>query len=436
MNVSPLPPYVRCISGWLKDNSGSLIGAGGNLLGGITSGIFSLIQANKQRDWEEDMYARQLADTRQMRDESWARQDAQLADERAYNSPANQIKLAREAGLNPALTQGGQLTDALTSVSASGTSPDAPNPGSYTPAALPSSLASIGTAAISAQAQSKEIQIAQQNADTAKYQAETQRLRALIQNSRDMADAKYISAGTDRRLLENFIMSTTLDERISMVREQLNGMRWDNLIKGFDFTSMRPAVLAKIQAGTNLIDQQISESISRQNLIGSEIMLNEQHAFESASRAYYYDSQVPVAQAQATYIQALEETLRAKLPFEEYKGEHYKLTYWMDMMTQGVSSVGILLGGVGNVVSRGAVSGTSKVLGKAASKTPNVPKPKRQLATPLVRDKNNRPIEANGTRIDWNLFQTIKNNRSSDPRYDYLMQNDPFFRDQINPYLK
>lgn len=67
---------------------GPLVGAGINAISGA-------VQNKKQRKWNEKMYARQRQDALA----DWAMQNA-------YNSPAEQMKRLKEAGLNPNLVYG------------------------------------------------------------------------------------------------------------------------------------------------------------------------------------------------------------------------------------------------------------------------------------------------------------------------------------------
>lgn len=87
----------------------SAMSAGSSALGGL----FGWIGQKKQRKYEREMYERQLADNRQ----NWEL-------ENFYNSPEQQMKRLKEAGLNPNLVygngadaQGGQITGANPNVS-------------------------------------------------------------------------------------------------------------------------------------------------------------------------------------------------------------------------------------------------------------------------------------------------------------------------------
>lgn len=368
MNVSPLPPYVRCISGWLKDNSGSLVGAGGNLLGGIAGGIFSGIQSRKQREWQEDMYNRQLADTRQMRDEAWNRQDKLLQDERRYNSPANQIALAKAAGLNPALTQGGQLTDALTSVSGTGSSPDAPSPGNYVPASLPSSLSSIGTSAISAGAESRRLQIEQQNADTARINAEVNKFLSTSENLLNMANAGLADKNAARMANLTLFEQLEFPAKLRALELSTEGLQWDNLLKQFDFEKMRPAVLAEIQATTASINQDIEQSKALVELYGSETEFNRGKLKSLKHTNRLTINTAAKEKALTGYFRAYSDLLDAKLPVEEWKAANAQLIGWLRVAGETVdmaTDIGELI--IGGKSARFLGKGVGKTVGKGLS---------------------------------------------------------------------
>lgn len=89
------------------------------ILGGIAAGAvgsainagidygFSSLNWNKQKQYEQETYARNRADYL-----------SDLANERKYNSPQQMINRIREAGLNPNLINGGQLMSAQASSAA------------------------------------------------------------------------------------------------------------------------------------------------------------------------------------------------------------------------------------------------------------------------------------------------------------------------------
>lgn len=90
------------------------IAAGGSIIGNVLSNMSTARQNKLSRKWSEKMYGRQRADYLS----DWAMQNE-------YNSPANQMKLFKDAGLNPNLLygDGGGFTAA-----APVRSPDAPTP--------------------------------------------------------------------------------------------------------------------------------------------------------------------------------------------------------------------------------------------------------------------------------------------------------------------
>lgn len=73
-----------------SDVLSSVIGGAGSLLGTVTSAIYNAQQAKAQREWSERMQAEQNAWNMEM----WAKTNQ-------YNSPIEQVRRLREAGLNP-----------------------------------------------------------------------------------------------------------------------------------------------------------------------------------------------------------------------------------------------------------------------------------------------------------------------------------------------
>lgn len=68
----------------------SAIGGASSLVGSIISNAYNAKQADKQREWSEEMWAKENA----WNEEMWTKTNE-------YNSPENQIKRLRDAGLNP-----------------------------------------------------------------------------------------------------------------------------------------------------------------------------------------------------------------------------------------------------------------------------------------------------------------------------------------------
>ena len=324
------------------DLAGSLGGAAIDAAAGLANGIMSMVEAKKQREWQEKMYSTQLKDTRQMRDESWARQDSLLKDERAYNSPENQMRLRKEAGLNPALGQGAQLTDALTSVSATGASPEAPQPGNYSPAQLHMPVG-LGSQVMGNVLQSKQMGIAQQNADTAKQNADTQAFAAKARSVRDLAEAGKLDADTANTWLDTLFKSESYQTRLNIVKSQADGLRWDNMLKEYDFNNMRPAVLANIQASTNQLYQTVQESIARIEVLGTEADLNRQLKIESGFRTGLINQERLVAEANEGYIKSMDALVDAKLDAQTFANSVMELDFYWSHVNDSLESVDGLL---------------------------------------------------------------------------------------------
>lgn len=73
-----------------EDILSSAIGGASSIAGSIITNAFNAKEAEKQREWNEEMWAKENA----WNEEMWAKTNE-------YNSPENQVKRLRDAGLNP-----------------------------------------------------------------------------------------------------------------------------------------------------------------------------------------------------------------------------------------------------------------------------------------------------------------------------------------------
>ena len=403
-------------------------------MAGLIGGIFDLVsqgisagynsaQAKKQREWQENMYSRQLSDTRRMRDESWARQDQLLADERAYNSPENQIALAREAGLNPALINGGQMTSPLTSISGTGASPDAPSPGSYS--YTPVQPTNIGSRAVGNYLQSQSVDVAKDNAETARINAETQRFSAQARSIRDLAEAGKLDKETANLYIDNIFKSQTLETRVNVVKAELDNLKIDNQLKNFDLTSMRPAVRDQIIADTKRIESELSLIPARLESLSSQSALNRQYVNESESRIMLQDYERLWYDAQVSYLKSLKSIADAKLPQEQFIAEHQMLQLVWGNINSSLNAVSNLIGGVSDIMSRGKTNaGSNRGKSKDVSKPDNPTPP-----TNSSRDIYNKTLEQH--REYYNSTWRYRSEKEKE-----TMMSNPYFRENIYPYIK
>lgn len=122
----------------------------GSAISAIGAGVSSAIQVDgaaaqneESRKWAEKEWTRQFELTNE-------RQDQLNAEERAYNSPVNQAKLAREAGLNPAALAasqyGGLMANSAPNTNSQSVTPSVPMPNTVTPDSqgLGSMISAIG----------------------------------------------------------------------------------------------------------------------------------------------------------------------------------------------------------------------------------------------------------------------------------------------------
>lgn len=207
---------------------------------------FNSDEAQKQRDWEEGM---------------WNKNNL-------YNSPANQLKLMLEAGLNPNNFQ--------TSVSG------ASMPGSGASASAPSSVPQTPSqAGLASALNSAQIRLANAQADKAE------------------SDVDLNKANTNRI---NKLLSGELEEqgvRISLAKDELDNMRpaqkrnilaeTDNLIKAKDKMDEE---IRNLKKQWDSLDEQVKrqkiENGELQKLLQSEIYKNVASAGLSNSQAKYF----------------------------------------------------------------------------------------------------------------------------------------------------
>lgn len=106
-----LAPYSPSIA-QVATGGSSLLGAFSPFLGGL----MQYASTAMGRDWQEQMYERQLSDQRQL-----------IKEEREYNKPSKQVARMREAGLNPALVFSNGMS-ATVSGSSAGSPPSTSSP--------------------------------------------------------------------------------------------------------------------------------------------------------------------------------------------------------------------------------------------------------------------------------------------------------------------
>ena len=326
-----------------------------NLIGTSWNIAANASQNERNRNWQESMYQRQLNDTRALRQEEWNHQDAMLQDERAYNAPENQVALLKKAGLNPALAQGGQVTAPLSSVSSSGDTPPVPNRNYVGKTPDLSGINRLGADLVNelkmradVKQRDEALSIEQQNADTAEFRAKAQVVR-------DLAEAGKLTEEKAGIVIDNLFKSQSFNTRMNILKEEYDGVKLDNDLKRYDLNFMRPAVRQRIYSD-------IAVGYARVYNLAMQGMMFEQNALESAERtAYYrqetstsearqylYESQKAYTDAQEKYIQDSTAILKEKLKQEEFITAHQGLTYYYENILKGIDSI---TQGASNIIS-------------------------------------------------------------------------------------
>lgn len=182
--------------------------------GGLLSGLFSGIGANKRldkaqdfereqnqinRDWQEKMYSQQVRNQRQ-----------DVAQQQAYNSPIAQMGRLQAAGLNPDLMYGGGASGLVSSAMPSYSSPSGPGATANAVSAF-GSLPTVGEGMIQGIAAMKTLAETENiKQDTMKKQGET--------TSLDLDN--FIKAATKGETIELTGMQVTLAKKAAALSDQ------------------------------------------------------------------------------------------------------------------------------------------------------------------------------------------------------------------------
>lgn len=330
----------------MADNNSMLAGALGTAAQIASSGMqmsFNASESEKSRDYGREMYAQQRRDA--LADIADARNyyRMMLEDERKYNSSVAQVARLKAAGLNPALSYGGQVTTVAPSGGFSSPTPQ--------PAHAPSSpIAQVGLPDLSGGFQS--IFSAMTNKRVADSNIRNQDLLTRADVILKAAQSRVLDSQNAGQMLSNLFMQSTLDERIELVKLEiesayssiqnldLQNVSLQNEIDAFPVRMEKvKAEIENIAANTSLTESQRSESIAR-------------------TVKAYKDSELSAVQTLKTKIER--DISSQHLSQEEYKTEMQKVTYWVDTVTDGVDSVA----GLVNSVTGGFGKAVSAIFGK------------------------------------------------------------------------
>ena len=235
---------------------GTAIGGGLAALGGLSSAAVSAgatTKLNKKnRDWQEKMYSRKLADSR----EDYMRNVY-------YNSAQYKVKDMRAAGLNPNGSEA-PVTGAVSQSS----NPDVPSPVSqgYDTSGIAHGFASAGQILSSGITRSSELQIAQQNANTAAMDAATRQFSAYAEALQRKSEIGYIDSKTYGQELSNAYNEITFDNRVRQTEVTLNQIQQNTaeslqrtLNLEYDRLHLKPAQVAEINTHIAEINSAISD---------------------------------------------------------------------------------------------------------------------------------------------------------------------------------
>lgn len=329
----------------MADDNSMLAGAMGTAAQLASAGMqmsFNAAESEKARDYGREMHALQrresLADIADAR--NYYRM--MLEDERKYNSSAAQVARLKAAGLNPALAYGGQVTTAAPSGGFSSSTPS--------PAQTPSSpIAQVGMSDLSGGFQS--IFSSMTNKRVADSNIRNQDLLTRADVILKAAQSRVLDSQNAGQMLSNLFMQSTLDERIELVKLEIESAY--SSIKNTDLQN------ASLQNEIDAFPIRMEKVKAEIENIAADTSLTESQRSESIARTVkaYKDSELSAVQTLKTKIER--DIASQHLSQEEYKTAMQKVTYWVDTVTDGIDSVSGLVnsvtGGIGKVA--GAILG-------------------------------------------------------------------------------
>lgn len=115
LKLKPLPGPESLLSGL----GGAGLSAAGSVVSSGLNALFQGLENQRERNWQEDMYALQLQHNREDATTAFNRQKELIEDERKYQSVGAQVERAQKAGINPLAALGVSSGGGYSSVSPS-----------------------------------------------------------------------------------------------------------------------------------------------------------------------------------------------------------------------------------------------------------------------------------------------------------------------------
>lgn len=263
------------------------LGAGMAIYGGLSaaasagSSIASGKMNKKNRQWQEDMYERQLEDNRANADLAWQRQNefyqTQLQDELKYSDPQFQVNRMRAAGINPNL-MAGQISDDV-SIPSGGSAPEA-NPSSFESLQqvnpigdLPNQLAQFAQTMLAINQQPHDIALTDAQAQNVssgseKIKAEIEKLYA----DKKLTEEQTISVRKNVEALEDYLNNVRPRE-IKKLDADTRKILEDTKKLSQEISQSQqifPSQLAEIQANLRILDDNVHLSAKKREIFDKE----------------------------------------------------------------------------------------------------------------------------------------------------------------------
>lgn len=297
---------------------GSILSPVGSLIGSGIGAAVTASQNKKNRDFTREMFSKENAEYD--RRYSQQRQDylADLASEREYNSAQAQAERLRAAGINP-----NGASNPVTAGTSSGAqlSGSSLNPGSP----IAPVQYDVGGALASGILRASQLDIEQQNAETAQQNAHTLLFRAYSDSVANAARAKNLDADTalksiDAKYRDAFLSGEVdkIQSEIDMNRQRSFNLLQDSITKMALREPQKQEILSRINQMDASVQSFIADANLKQALTKGEVIKYRGYKVDAAYKAWklgfekqigelkkeIFDSQASIAEKQANWYTA------------------------------------------------------------------------------------------------------------------------------------
>lgn len=326
-----------------------------SLAGGIIStGVGAAINNAYWNKQYEKMRADALVD----REHLEARQDELIRQQQA---PA-QVQRLKEAGLNPALSYGGNSSTPAPVVN--NTTPD-PSPSSSF-ASMPADLLGFIKQANDVKLRDREVSVAERQISLNEGVADFDKVLKQAQSIESLAHAGLMSAEEAGKIVDNLFAEQSFADRLSLVKANLGKVNQEVVNLGLQGSlleseiSMMPLKIESIQAEIASIRENTKLSRSKQEEIIQNIVESESRVLRNNAERAYTETKDDIEKALGKH-----EISRA-----EYNDKMKKVDKAFEYVGNILGSVTTIAAGAGGAsLLKGAFSGKSNSVGYDYSKS-------------------------------------------------------------------